>query len=84
MVQRIRDEAHRFAITNHRNRRTKAGLASQLEKIPGIGPVKRKALLKKFGDIESIANAPIEELAVVKGIDIDLAQTVHDFLNSNQ
>ena len=84
VLQRIRDEAHRFAITNHRNRRTKAGLASQLEKIPGIGPVKRKALLKKFGDIESIANAPIEELAVVKGIDIDLAQTVHDFLNSNQ
>ena len=83
MVQRIRDEAHRFAITNHRNRRTKAGLASQLEKIPGIGPVKRKALLKKFGDIESIANAPVEELAVVKGIDPELAQTVHDYLAAN-
>ena len=83
MVQRIRDEAHRFAITNHRNRRTKAGLASQLEKIPGIGPVKRKALLKKFGDIESIANAPVEELAVVKGIDPELAQTVHDYLETH-
>ena len=80
MVQRIRDEAHRFAITAHRNRRTKAGLASQLEKIPGIGPVKRKALLKKFGDIESIANAPVEELSVVKGIDPELAQTIHDYL----
>ena len=82
MVQRIRDEAHRFAITAHRNRRTKAGLASQLEKIPGIGPVKRKALLKKFGDIEGIANASIEELSVVKGIDPELAQTIHDYLET--
>ena len=83
MVQRIRDEAHRFAITAHRNRRTKAGLASQLEKIPGIGPVKRKALLKKFGTIEDITAAPVEELALVNGITPDLAQTVHDYLESH-
>lgn len=82
MVQRIRDEAHRFAITAHRNRRTKAGLASQLEKIPGIGPVKRKALLKKFGDLDGIANASIEELCLVKGIDPGLAQTIHDHLEA--
>ena len=82
MVQRIRDEAHRFAITAHRNRRTKAGLASQLEKIPGIGPVKRKALLKKFGDLEGIANASVEELCLVKGIDPDLARTIHDYLET--
>ena len=80
MVQRIRDEAHRFAITAHRNRRTKAGLASTLEKIPGIGPVKRKALLKKFGDLDGIANASIEELCLIKGIDPDLAQAIHDHL----
>lgn len=80
MVQRIRDEAHRFAITAHRNRRTKAGLASTLEKIPGIGPVKRKALLKKFGDLDGIANASIEELCLIKGIDPDLAQVIHDHL----
>ncbi len=81
MVQRIRDEAHRFAITAHRARRTKAGLASQLEKVPGIGPVKRKALLKKFGDLESIANATVEELCIVQGITPDLAQSILDELN---
>ncbi len=76
MVQRIRDEAHRFAITAHRARRTKAGLASQLEKIPGVGPVKRKALLQKFGSIEDIAAASPEELMVVRGINAELAQTI--------
>ena len=80
MVQRIRDEAHRFAITAHRNRRTKAGLASQLEKIQGIGPVKRKALLKKFGTIEDIAAASAEELMLVNGITPELAQVIHDHL----
>lgn len=82
MVQRIRDEAHRFAITSHRNRRTKAGLASQLEKIPGIGPVKRKALLKKFGTIEDIAAASAEELVLVNGITPELAQNIHDYLGN--
>ncbi len=82
MVQRIRDEAHRFAITAHRARRTKAGLASTLEKVPGIGPVKRKALLKKFGSLEDIAEAPIEELMVVRGITEDLAIAVHEQLNA--
>ena len=82
LVQRIRDEAHRFAITAHRERRTKAGLASQLDKIPGIGPVKRKALLKKFGTIEDIAAASPEELALVRGITPELAQTIRDHLGS--
>ena len=82
MVQRIRDEAHRFAITAHRARRTKAGLASTLEKIPGIGPVKRKALLKKFGSLEDIAEAPIEELMLVRGITEELAIAVHEQLNA--
>ncbi len=76
MVQRIRDGAHRFAITAHRARRTKAGLASRLEKVPGIGPVKRKALLQKFGSLEDIAAATPEELMVVRGITPDLAQTI--------
>ena len=84
LVQRIRDEAHRFAITAHRNRRTKAGLASTLEKIPGIGPVKRKALLKKFGSVEGVADAQIDELMLIKGIDRDLAETIKDTLNSGE
>ena len=82
LVQRVRDEAHRFAITAHRARRTKAGLASRLDKIPGIGPVKRKALLKKFGSIEDIAAASPEELALVRGITPELAQAIHDHLEA--
>jgi excinuclease ABC subunit C len=53
-VQRIRDEAHRFAITAHRKRRSKQGLASRLDVIPGVGPARRKALLNAFGSIEGI------------------------------
>lgn len=68
LVQRVRDEAHRFAITAHRNRRVKSGLASQLEQIPGIGPVKRKALLKKFGSPDGVAKATVFELTRVPGI----------------
>lgn len=68
LVQRVRDEAHRFAITAHRNRRTRSGLTSELEKIPGIGPVKRKALMKKFGSTEGIAKATAFELTRVSGI----------------
>ena len=79
LVQRIRDEAHRFAITAHRNRRTKEGLASQLEKIPGIGPIKRKALLKKFGTIDAIARAGKVELMLVDGITDTLAETIRDY-----
>jgi excinuclease ABC subunit C len=65
LVQRIRDEAHRFAITAHRNRRSKLGLASQLDSIPGIGPTRRKALLKHFGSIDKIKGASMEELKTV-------------------
>ena len=82
MVQRIRDEAHRFAITSHRGRRAKAALVSDLDKIPGIGPVKRKALLKKFGSVPDIAAAPVEQIALVHGINEELAQTIKDALNS--
>ena len=81
MVQRIRDEAHRFAITSHRGRRAKAALVSDLDKIPGIGPVKRRALLKKFGSVPDIAAAPVEQIALVRGINEELARTIKDSLN---
>jgi excinuclease ABC subunit C len=68
LLQRIRDEAHRFAITAHRNRRAKAGLASTLDAVPGIGPVKRRRLLAHFGSIEAIKQASIEELTAIQGI----------------
>jgi excinuclease ABC subunit C len=76
LVQRIRDEAHRFAITAHRNARSKKGLASRLETIPGVGPARRKALLGKFGSIEGILAASVEEIAAIPGITPDLAQAI--------
>jgi excinuclease ABC subunit C len=75
LVQRIRDEAHRFALSHHRIQRKK-GLASQLDTISGIGPVKRKALLKKFGDLEAIRRAGVDELMAVPGINRALAERV--------
>ncbi|HSG45118.1 MAG TPA: excinuclease ABC subunit UvrC, partial [Anaerolineales bacterium] len=62
LVQRIRDEAHRFGITAHRKKRQKLGMASQLDSIPGIGPTRRKALLKHFGSVDKIREASIEDL----------------------
>jgi excinuclease ABC subunit C len=76
LVQRIRDEAHRFAITAHRKRRSKQGLASRLDVIPGIGPARRKALLNAFGSIDGIKDAPAEQIAQIKGITLDMAQSI--------
>ena len=77
LLQRVRDEAHRFAITSHRQRRRKAGLASQLEQVPGIGPAKRKALLKAFDkDIEAIRAASIADLIAVPGINQEMAENI--------
>jgi excinuclease ABC subunit C len=80
LVQRIRDEAHRFGITAHRKRRTKIGMASQLDSIPGIGPARRKALLKHFGDVDKIRSATAEELTAVPGITQVLAQSIKSHL----
>jgi len=76
LIQRIRDEAHRFAITAHRKRRRKQGLASRLDVIPGIGPVRRRTLLKKFGSIEGIRKASPEDIAEIKGITLEMAQSI--------
>ena len=76
LVQRIRDEAHRFGITAHRKKRSKLGLASQLDSIPGIGPTRRKALLKHFGSMDKIKEASIEELMTVKGMNESAAKNV--------
>ena len=80
LIQRVRDEAHRFAITAHRNRREKAGVASVLDSIPGIGPTRRKALLAHFGGIDAIREAPVEEISAVKGMSEKLAQVVKENL----
>jgi excinuclease ABC subunit C len=76
MVQRIRDEAHRFAITSHRQQRLKMGIASRLDAIPGIGPAKRKTLFTHFGSIEAIQDASLEELQTLPGINPSLAQAI--------
>jgi excinuclease ABC subunit C len=76
MVQRIRDEAHRFAITGHRRRRDKLGLASQLDSIPGVGPTRRKNLLKTFGSIDKIRAASLDELTNVPGIPQSVAENI--------
>jgi excinuclease ABC subunit C len=76
LVQRIRDEAHRFGITAHRARRSKQGMASALDTIPGVGPARRKALLKHFGSVDKIRSATMEELMAVKGISADVAESI--------
>ncbi len=80
LVQRVRDEAHRFAITHHRDRRDKRGLVSALDSIPGIGPSRKKALRLKFGDVDTIRNASIEELMKVRGINEAVARTIKEHL----
>ncbi|MCE7918270.1 MAG: excinuclease ABC subunit C [Anaerolineae bacterium] len=76
LVQRIRDEAHRFGITAHRARRSKQGMASALDSVPGVGPARRKALLKHFGSVDKIRSATMEELASVQGINADVAESI--------
>lgn len=76
LIQRVRDEAHRFAITSHRKQRTRTGLASRLDSIPGIGPARRKALLSKFGSIQNILSASIEDIASIPGISENLAYSI--------
>ncbi len=76
LVQRIRDEAHRFAITAHRNRRGKIGLTSRLDAIPGLGPARRKELIARFGSIEGIIEADPKEIAKIKGISIEKANAI--------
>jgi excinuclease ABC subunit C len=77
LVQRIRDEAHRYGITAHRKKRQKLGMASQLDSIPGIGPTRRKALLKHFGSVDKIRGASIEELRAVVPEDVANSVKAH-------
>ena len=78
LLQEIRDEAHRFAISGHRGRRKKARQGSELDHIPGLGPKRRKALLQAFGGSREVARAGIEELTGVAGVSRALAQKIYD------
>ena len=80
LVQRVRDEAHRFAISYHQKLRQRAGIASQLDQIPGIGPRRRKALLAAFGSLEAIRQASLEQLMAVPGMTRSAAQNLQAML----
>lgn len=81
LIQRIRDEAHRFAITGHRQRRSKARTQSILESVSGLGPNKRRELLRQFGGLQGVSRASIEDLAKVRGIGRQLAELVYETLH---
>lgn len=80
LLQRLRDEAHRFAINYHRRLRRRQTLTSTLEDIPGVGPRRRQALLKHFGSIEAIREASLDELVAVKGMNRAVARKIQEFL----
>jgi excinuclease ABC subunit C len=80
LLQRVRDEAHRFAIGYHRRLREKKGLSSALDEVPGIGSKRRKALLKHFGSLQAIREASVEELAAVAGMTRETAEKVKEQL----
>jgi excinuclease ABC subunit C len=81
LVQRVRDEAHRYGITSHRNQRTKIGMASQLDALAGVGPTRRKKLLTAFGSIEAIKAASVDELSKV--VPEKVAQAIVEWRTSN-
>ena len=81
LVQRIRDEAHRFAITGHRRRRARRYNESVLEVVPGLGPAKRRALLKHFGGLQGVMRAGVADLTQVAGIGATLARSLYDHLH---
>jgi excinuclease ABC subunit C len=83
-VQRLRDEAHRFAIGTHRAKRAKAVGANPLDEIPGIGPGRKRALLKHFGSAKAVSRAGKDDLEAVQGISANMAQTIYDFFHERQ
>jgi excinuclease ABC subunit C len=80
LLQRIRDEAHRFAITHHRGLRTKRSRKSALDDIPGIGPARKRELLRAFGSIKGVRNASVDQLAAVRGMSRPAAEAVKGHL----
>jgi excinuclease ABC subunit C len=81
-VQRLRDEAHRFAIGAHRAKRAKAVSATPLDEIPGVGAARKRALLAHFGSAKAVSRAGVDDLEAVEGISRALAQTIYDHFHA--
>ena len=79
-MQRLRDEAHRFAVTYHRQRRSKGSTTSALDQVPGIGPKRRRMLIRQFGSVRGIRQATMEEIAAAPGMTLTLASKVKEWL----
>jgi excinuclease ABC subunit C len=80
LLQRVRDEAHRFAITHHRTRRSRSMVESVLDEVPGLGEVRRKALLSYFGSLKKLRAATVEEIAAVPGFGLKTAHSIKESL----
>ena len=78
LLQRVRDEAHRFAITHHRSRRSKTMVESMLDDVPGLGEVRRKTLLKHFGSLKKLREATVDDIAQVPGIGLRTADAIKE------
>lgn len=84
LIQRIRDEAHRFALTHHQSLRSKTSIHSRLEEIEGIGPKRRKALLRHFKSLQKMKEATMKQILEVKGMNQKAAQAVYDWLQAEK
>ena len=82
-IERLRDEAHRFAIGSHRQRRKRDIRESGLQEIPGIGPMRKRALLHHFGTLKAIERASLADLARVPGISADTARRIYDYFHES-
>ena len=80
-VQRLRDEAHRFAVGSHRQKRKKDIREAGLQEIPGIGPTRKRALLRHFGTLKAIERASVADLEHVPGINVETARKIYDFFH---
>jgi excinuclease ABC subunit C len=83
ILQHIRDEAHRFAVTYHREKRSKRVMASSLDDVQGIGPARKRALLKRFGSLARLSRASAEEIAATPGVGPEIARAVHERLHGS-
>jgi excinuclease ABC subunit C len=81
LIQRVRDEAHRFAVAGHRRKRAKRHSESILETIPGLGPVKRRELLKQFGGLQGVLRAGVDDFLRIRGLGRHLAEVIYEHLH---